>query len=97
MKKILLLGLLASEAISYTSPNCMEHLGPRFRKSSLEKISCNCPCRSYPRAGHADGYKCLVCNHALLPEEFKTPEATIVALKTLPQLKKEMAEESNRS
>ena len=89
MKKLLLFSLLALQATTYSSPNCLGHTGLRFRKSSLEKVDCNCPCQKYPRAAHENGYKCLTCDHTLIPASIQAPAVTIPILKSLAQLKKE--------
>ena len=93
MKKLLFICLLALDAIIYSSPNCFGYYGPRFRRDSLEKVECNCPCQNYIRAGHVDGYKCLTCGHKLIPREINTSQVSAVILKSLDKLKLEKTDE----
>lgn len=74
-KLLLLFGLLTLNAMSFSSPRCLDHQTSSFksssRKSPLEIVDCSCPCQNYPRSQHADGYKCLVCEHRLLPSSIE--------------------------
>lgn len=78
MKKLLLYSLLTLNALSYGSPRCLDHQTSKykspFRKGPLEIVECTCPCQNYPRSNHADGYKCLVCDHRLLPSQIEISE-----------------------
>lgn len=76
MKKLLLCGLLVVNALNYGSPRCLEHKTSKhkspLRKSPLTIAECTCPCQQYPRSNHADGYKCLICDHRLLPSRIQS-------------------------
>lgn len=76
MKKLLFMCLLTLGSLSNGSPRCLDHQTSKFksplRKSPLEIVECNCPCQNYPRSHHADGYKCLVCEHKLIPMPLET-------------------------
>lgn len=77
MKKLLLFSMLICSALSYSSPRCLDHQASKYRsplrKGPLEHVECSCPCQNYPRSHHADGYKCLVCDHRLLPSQIESP------------------------
>lgn len=76
MKKLLLFSILILNTLSYGSPRCLDYQTSKYRsplrKGPLEVVECTCPCQNYPRSLHADGYKCLVCEHRLLPAQVES-------------------------